>query len=133
MLKLLRSGRIHPTSNHHALVDRDDDYVVRASALEDNVRLYRVVKGDRHRFAGANVELTSGVWHELRLVVRGTRFELFFEGRSFYVATDAVFATAGRVKLWTKADSVTWFDDCGSAVSSAAPCGWRRRAGWSRR
>ena len=53
----------------------------------------------------------SGVWQELRLVVRGTRFEVFFEGRSLYVATDAVFATAGRVALWTKADGVTSFDD----------------------
>ena len=73
------------------LVDRDNYYVVRANALEDNV--------------------PSGVWQELRLVVRGTRFEVFFEGRSLYVATDAVFATAGRVALWTKADSVTSFDD----------------------
>ncbi|HTE35407.1 MAG TPA: hypothetical protein VK630_02580 [Reyranella sp.] len=93
------------------LVDRDNYYVVRANALEDNVRLYRVVKGDRHQFAGANVKVPSGVWQELRLVVRGTRFEVFFEGRSLYVATDAVFATAGRVALWTKADSVTSFDD----------------------
>ena len=93
------------------LADRDNYYVVRANALEDNVRLYRVVKGDRHQFAGANVKVPSGVWQELRLVVRGTRFEVFFEGRSLYVATDAVFATAGRVALWTKADSVTSFDD----------------------
>ena len=93
------------------LTDRDNYYVVRANALEDNVRLYRVVKGDRHQFAGANVKVKSGIWQELRLVVRGTRFEVFFEGRSLYVATDAVFATAGRVALWTKADSVTSFDD----------------------
>jgi len=93
------------------LTDRDNYYVVRANALEDNVRLYRVVKGERHQFAGANVKVPSGVWQELRLFVRGTRFEVFFEGRSLYVATDAVFATAGRVALWTKADSVTSFDD----------------------
>jgi hypothetical protein len=93
------------------LTDRDNYYVVRANALEDNVRLYRVVKGDRQQFAGANAKVPSGVWQELRLVVRGNRFEVFFEGKSLYVATDATFAAPGRVALWTKADSVTWFDD----------------------
>ena len=62
-------------------------------------------------FERSNVKVPSGVWQELRLVGRGNRFEVFFEGRSFYVATDAVFATAGRVALWTKADSVISFDD----------------------
>ena len=93
------------------LADRDNYYVVRANALEDNVRLYRVVKGDRQQFAGANVKVPSGVWQELRLIVRGNRFEVFFEGRSLYAATDATFAGAGRVALWTKADSVTSFAD----------------------
>jgi len=93
------------------LGDRDNYYVVRANALEDNVRLYRVVKGDRQQFAGANAKVPSGVWQELRLVVRGTRFEVFFAGKSLYSATDATFPNAGRVALWTKADSVTSFDD----------------------
>jgi len=93
------------------LADRDNYYVVRANALEDNVRLYRVVKGDRQQFAGANAKVPSGVWQELRLVVRGTRFEVFFEGKSLYTATDATLTGAGRVALWTKADSVTSFDD----------------------
>jgi hypothetical protein len=93
------------------LADRDNYYVVRANALEDNVRLYRVVKGDRQQFAGANVKVPSGVWQELRLVVRGNRFEVFFGAKSLYVATDTTFPGAGRVALWTKADSVTHFDD----------------------
>ena len=93
------------------LADRDNYYVVRANALEDNVRLYRVVKGDRQQFAGANAKVPSGAWQELRLVVRGTRFEVFFAGKSLYSATDATFSAAGRVALWTKADSVTSFDD----------------------
>lgn len=93
------------------LADRDNYYVVRANALEDNVRLYRVVKGDRQQFAGANAKVPSGVWQELRLVVRGTRFEVFFAGKSLYSATDPTFTAAGRVALWTKADSVTSFDD----------------------
>lgn len=84
---------------------------MRANALEDNVRLYKIVKGDRRQFAGANVKVPSGVWQDLRLVVRGNRFEVFFEGKSLYSATDTTFIAAGRVALWTKADSVTSFDD----------------------
>lgn len=93
------------------LSDRDNYYVVRANAAEDNVRLYKVVKGDRRQFAGANIKVPTGVWQELRLVVRGSRFEVLYDGKSLYSATDTTFAAAGRVALWTKADSVTYFDD----------------------
>jgi hypothetical protein len=93
------------------LTDRDNYYVVRANALEDNVRLYRVVKGDRQQFAGTNIKVPSGVWQELRLTVRGNRFDVFFADKALYSATDATFTAAGRVALWTKADSVTHFDD----------------------
>ena len=93
------------------LSDRNNYYVVRANALEDNVRLYRVVSGQRSQFAGASAKVPSGVWHELRLRVEGDRFEVFLGGRSLYTARDTAIAGPGRVALWTKADSVTYFDD----------------------
>jgi hypothetical protein len=93
------------------LSDPNNYYVVRANALEDNVRLYRVVNGRRSQFAGADAKVPSGKWQDLRLVVRGSRFEAFLDGRSLYSATDTAIAAAGRVALWTKADSVTHFDD----------------------
>jgi len=93
------------------LVDRDNYYVVRANALEDNVRLYKVVKGDRRQFGGADAKVSSGAWQELRLIIRGSRFDVLFEGRNLFSAVDTTFAAAGRVALWTKADSVTSFDD----------------------
>jgi hypothetical protein len=93
------------------LSDRNNYYVVRANALEDNVRLYKMIAGQRRQFAGANVKVPSGVWQELRLIARGDRFEVFLEGKSLYSATDTALAGAGRVALWTKADSVTYFDD----------------------
>jgi hypothetical protein len=93
------------------LRDRDNYYVVRANALEDNVRLYKMVGGQRLQFAGTNAKVPSGVWQELRLKVEGNRFEVFLDGKSLYTASDATFAAAGRVALWTKADSVTYFDD----------------------
>ena len=93
------------------LSDAGNYYVVRANALEDNVRLYRVVGGQRIQFAGANAKVASGTWHELGFEVRGNRFEVIFNGKSLFTATDATFARPGRVALWTKADSVTSFDD----------------------
>ena len=93
------------------LTDKDNYYVVRANALENNVRLYKVVAGKRIQFAGANTKVASGTWHQLGLEVRGSRVEVFFNGKSLFSASDGTFAAAGRVALWTKADSVTHFDD----------------------
>src|SRR5712675_1807342 len=59
------------------LSDPNNYYVVRANALEDNVRLYRMVSGQRLQFAGANIKVASGTWHDLRLTARGDRLEVF--------------------------------------------------------
>ena len=93
------------------LKDASNYYVVRANALEDNLRLYRVVGGQRIQFAGTSIKVPTGVWQELRLRVQATRFEVFLGGKSLYVANDTAIAGGGRVALWTKADSVTYFDD----------------------
>ena len=74
------------------LSDPNNYYVVRANALEDNVRLYRMVSGQRSQFAGANAKVPSGKWQELRLVARGSRFEVFLDGKSLYSATDTTIA-----------------------------------------
>lgn len=91
--------------------DPDNYYVVRANALEDNVRLYRVMGGVRELFAGVDVPVTSDAWHELALEVRGTHFRVMYEGRRLFEADDDALTRPGRAGLWTKADSVTWFDD----------------------
>jgi hypothetical protein len=93
------------------LASPDNYYVVRANALEDNVRFYRVVKGRREQLAGVNTKVASGQWHALGLRAEGDRFTISFDGKQLYTATDATFAEAGRIALWTKADSITHFDD----------------------
>lgn len=90
--------------------DSDNYYVTRANALEDNVRLYRVVAGDRQQFAGADLKVTSGEWHTLEMTARGSKFQVSWNGRVVIDASDATFTT-GKIGLWTKADSVTAFDD----------------------
>jgi hypothetical protein len=92
------------------LLDADNYYLARANALEDNVNLYRVVQGRRQRIAGASVRVSSGAWHALGLKAEGDRLTVSFDGKNVVTATDRTFAGAGKVALWTKADSVTRFE-----------------------
>jgi hypothetical protein len=85
-------------------------YVVRANALENNVRLYKMVDGRRKQFAGAGVKVTSGRWHTMRVVAQGDHIVCYFNGQKLIDIHDATY-TKGKVGLWTKADSVTAFDD----------------------
>jgi len=87
-----------------------DYYVARANALEDNVRFYRVVKGKRQQLASANAKVSANQWHTLVLKVEGDRFSVSFDGKALLSAQDRTFPDAGKVALWTKADSVTYFD-----------------------
>jgi len=93
------------------LQDANNYYVVRANAAEDNYRLYHVIKGSRRQFAGANFKVTSGEWHEIRVECIGNKIICYYDGQRKIEATDDTFKDAGKIGLWTKADSVTYFDD----------------------
>jgi hypothetical protein len=93
------------------LQDADNYYVVRANALEDNVRFYRVVQGRREQLDGANLRVAPNQWHALGLRAEGERFTVSYDGKMLFGVTDRTFAEAGGVALWTKADSVTRFDE----------------------
>jgi hypothetical protein len=92
------------------LTSPDDYYVIRANALEDNVRFYRVVKGSRQQIQGANLKVAANQWHTLGLRAEGDRFTVSFDGKPLFTAQDKTFANPGKVALWTKSDSVTHFD-----------------------
>ena len=92
------------------VVTPDDYYVARANALEDNVRFYRVVKGKREQLADANIKVAANQWHTLALKAEGAHFTVSFDGRTLISAQDSTFPDAGKVALWTKADSVVYFD-----------------------
>jgi hypothetical protein len=92
------------------LLDPDNYYLVRANALEGNVRFYKVVGGKRQQLAGANLPVTSNQWHELALRARGERFTVTFNGKELFTATDQTIPSPGKVAFWTKADSITRFD-----------------------
>ena len=108
------------------LKDKDNYYIVRANALENNFRLYHVVNGRRIQFAGANFKVTSQEWHEIKVEARGDEFKCYYDTQLKFTAKDSTFKDAGKVGLWTKADSVIYFDDLtakelgGSASGSSA-------------
>src|SRR5918998_6754107 len=82
------------------LRDPRNYYIVRANALENNVRLYRVVDGRRTQFAGVDVPVPRDRWQTLGLRVAGERFEVSLDGRTLFSATDRTFAEAGRGGAW---------------------------------
>jgi hypothetical protein len=90
--------------------DENNYYVTRANALEDNVRLYHVVNGRRRQFAGWDGKVAAQTWHTLAVEARGDRFQVFFDGKPIIEAKDGTFKEAGKAGVWTKADSVTYFD-----------------------
>jgi 3-keto-disaccharide hydrolase len=99
--------------------DKDNYYIVRANALENNVVLYKLQNGKREdlpvkgesRAYGKRVPVPKNQWSELRVTAKGNLFTVWLNGQKLYEAEDGTFTEAGKVGLWTKADSVTYFDD----------------------
>jgi hypothetical protein len=91
--------------------DANNYYIVRANALEGNYTLYHVVAGKRQQFAGANFKVASDEWHEIRVQCVGNKITCYYDGEMKIESTDDTFKEAGKIGLWTKADSVTYFDD----------------------
>ncbi len=99
--------------------DKDNYYIVRANALEGNVVLYKVENGTRTdlplvgkgRTYGMKEKVPSGVWGTLHVVAKGNHFEVYHNDKKLYEVEDETFKEAGKIGLWTKADSVIYFDD----------------------
>ena len=91
--------------------DADNYYVARANALENNVTIYHTIKGRRVSFQNVDSKVAGGQWHTLRVDFEGNHLTVFLDGKKVIEATDNTFAEAGKVGVWTKADSVTLFDD----------------------
>ena len=98
--------------------DEDNYYIVRANALEDNVVLYKVENGRRIPLGpvgrsddyGVQHPVPAQQWSTLGVVFDGDKFTVLFDGKPLFEVVDATFTLAGKVGLWTKADSVTYFD-----------------------
>src|SRR6266536_4071480 len=90
--------------------DQDNYYILRANALENNVNFYKYAGGRRGSLKEAKGQVSAGTWQELRVEAVGNRFRGFLNGQQVVEVADDTYQ-AGMVGLWTKADSVTCFDD----------------------
>src|SRR5262249_8564473 len=93
------------------LQDANNYYIARANALENNVTIYHTIKGKRTEKKRTEMQVASGTWHSLRVDFSGNHFAVTFDGKKALEWDDNTFKNAGKVGVWTKADSVTEFDD----------------------
>jgi hypothetical protein len=91
--------------------DGNNYYVARANALEDNVTIYTTIKGVRKEHGRVARKVASNQWHTLRVDFQGPHFTVTFDGQKALSWDDQIFQQAGAIGVWTKADSVTLFDD----------------------
>jgi hypothetical protein len=91
--------------------DKDNYYISRANALEDNVTIYHTVNGKRTEKKRLNTKVASGQWHTLRVDFKDNYFVVTFDGKKAFTWKDDALKAAGMVGVWTKADSTTLFDD----------------------
>lgn len=99
--------------------DKNNYYLVRGNALEDNVVLYKVINAKRSSLPvkgrlfgyGVDVKVPLGKWNALRVDFQGNLFTVALNGKQLFEVEDDALKEAGAVGLWTKADSVTLFDD----------------------
>ncbi|HHT9116341.1 MAG: DUF1080 domain-containing protein [Planctomycetes bacterium] len=90
--------------------DNNNYYVLRANALENNVRLYTVINGNRRQIDGKDTRVTPKEWHLLKVICKADKIQCFFENTKVIEVSDNTF-DSGSVGLWTKSDSYTYFDD----------------------
>jgi hypothetical protein len=100
--------------------DGDNYYVARANALEDNVSLYYTQNGRRNTIKYVNAPVAKNQWHSLRVEFSGKRIRVALDGKVYIDLDDDHIAGPGAAGVWTKADSVTSFDDF-SYASVAKP------------
>ena len=91
--------------------DGNNYYVARANALEDNVSLYYTANGRRITIKYVDAPVRANVWHTLRVEFKDQHISVLLDGKRHIDLDDTHIAGPGAVGVWTKADSVTSFDD----------------------
>ncbi len=109
----LRLKIVSGTQQAGGLVVRAQDatnyYVIRASAIDKTVKLYRVQKGRRAQVASKEAPVKSGEWHTLAVKLVNDKFDVSFDGAELFSVTDRSLPQPGAIGVWSQADSVTHF------------------------
>lgn len=91
--------------------DGDNYYIARANALENNVSLYHMERGSRKTIKYVDAPVAPNQWHTLRVAFSGKHIAVLLDGKTYIEQDDEHISGAGAAGVWTKADSVTSFDD----------------------
>ena len=91
--------------------DEKNYYVIRASALGNTFKFYKFVNGQRSLPIGPDINISTGVWHEITIECKGNQIRCSLNGKEVIPwLTDYSF-TKGKIGFWTKSDSITYFSD----------------------
>ncbi len=90
--------------------DQDNYLVVRANGIDKTVKLVRVLNGHEEEIASAPANVDAGTWHTMSIKTRQEKVVVWWDEMRVISAEDEQLP-AGKVGLWTRADSVTAFDD----------------------
>jgi hypothetical protein len=99
--------------------DGNNYYVARANALENNVSLYYTANGRRNTIKYTNAPVSLNTWHTLRVEFAANTIRVLLNGKMYIEQRDSHIGGSGAVGLWTKADSVTAFDDFSYGTAQA--------------
>lgn len=105
------SGKVDQAGGIVLRYTPENYYIARANVLEDNVVLFKTVRGKRSKIEEVAVKVAPGQWHALRFEAKGRRLTIMFDGKVVIETTDSTFTNPGKAGLWTKADSVSAFSD----------------------
>lgn len=97
--------------------DKNNYYVARYNPKEGNLRVYKVVNGEREQLASADAKVEKE-WIPLRVEASGQHYKAILDGTVTVEGDDATFTEAGGAGFWTKADAATLFG--GAAVEMTA-------------
>ncbi len=87
--------------------DANNYYVARANPLENNYRVYKVVDGNRKMLNSIDINISTGQWYTIKIIMRGNKIECYLNGELQLSTLDNTFPNAGKIGVWTKADAVT--------------------------
>ncbi len=105
------SGKVDQAGGIVLRYTPENYYIARANVLEDNVVLFKTVRGKRSMVKEVTVKVAPGQWHPLRFEAKGRHLTIAFDGKVVIETDDSTFTNPGKVGLWTKADSVSAFSN----------------------
>jgi hypothetical protein len=106
------AGRIDQGAGILFNLKPNGDYLlVRANALENNLVLFKYEKGKRSSVKWIrNTPTPSGQWQDLKVRITGAKVEGYLNGK-LYLEDTLPAPVSGKIGVWSKADSVVYFDD----------------------